>query len=166
MKDSLEDLSARARRGELDAAEQRRLQLALKASFEAHLLHRAGCEMDAEGAMLAGDDALSERIQRRVLDRAAPAAPVRRRRFSAWGIAAAVACVAAVATAGGVVGLRRLNLPSVALRTAKGVGAVRPVQPAVAERGLRVAVTAPSASAVIAGAEAPSVAPAQWLRSR
>ena len=58
MRDSIEDLSALSRRGELDSAERRRLQLALQSSSEARLLHRAGLDLDLAGAMLPGDDAL------------------------------------------------------------------------------------------------------------
>ena len=94
MRDSVEDLSALSRRGELDAAEQRRLQLALQSSSEARLLHRAGLDLDLAGSMLPGDDALAERVKRRVLARVLPAAAPRRRRLLPWGIAAAVACKA------------------------------------------------------------------------
>ena len=108
MRDSIEDLSALSRRGELDAAERRRLELALASSSEARLLHRAGLELDKGGSMLPGDDALAERVKRRVMARVLPVASVRRRRFLPWGIAAAVACVA-VAAAGTVVGYRPLR---------------------------------------------------------
>lgn len=111
MRESVEDLSALLRRGELDAAERRRLELALSSSSEAQLLHRAGLELDAEGVMLPGDDALAERVKRRVLARMQPALlalPARRRRLVPWGIAAAVACVA-LAAGGAVVGLRPLR---------------------------------------------------------
>jgi TolA-binding protein len=121
MRDSVEDLSALSRRGELDAAEQRRLQLALQSSSEARLLHRAGLELDAAGAMLPGDDALAERIKRRVLLRALPASP-RRRRLVPWGIAAAAACLAVAAVAGAVTELRPL-------RTLFGLSAAEPPAP-------------------------------------
>ena len=42
MSEGTEDLSAKARRGELHDADRRRLQLALHSSLEARLLHRAG----------------------------------------------------------------------------------------------------------------------------
>jgi TolA-binding protein len=105
MRDSVEDLSALLRRGELDAAERRRLELALVSSSEMRLLHRAGLELDQAGSMLPGDDELAERVKRRVMARVLPVAPARRRRLLPWGIAAAVACVA-VAAAGAVGGLR------------------------------------------------------------
>jgi TolA-binding protein len=108
MRDSIEDLSALLRRGELDTAERRRLELALGSSSEAQLLHRAGLELDQAGSMLPGDDALAERVKRRVLARMQPALPSRRRRLLPWGIAAAVACVA-VAAGGAVVGQRPLR---------------------------------------------------------
>jgi TolA-binding protein len=108
MRDSVEDLSALLRRGELDVAERRRLELALGSSSEAQLLHRAGLELDQAGSMLPGDDALAERVKRRVMARVLPARASRRRWFLPWGIAAAVACVA-VAAGGAVVGLRPLR---------------------------------------------------------
>jgi len=108
MRDSIEDLSALSRRGELDPAERRRLELTLASSSEARLLHRAGLELDEGGSMLPGDDALAERVKRRVMARVLPVAPARRRRLLPWGIAAAVACVT-VAAAGTVVGYRPLR---------------------------------------------------------
>jgi TolA-binding protein len=108
MRESVEDLSVLLRRGELDPAERRRLELALASSSEAQLLHRAGLELDQAGVMLPGDDALAERVKRRVMARLQPALPTRRRRLLPWGIAAAVACVA-VAAGGAVVGLRPLR---------------------------------------------------------
>ena len=108
MRDSVEDLSALARRGELDAPERRRLELTLASSSEARLLHRAGLELDQAGSMLPGDDALAERVKRRVMARVLPAAPPLRRRFVPWAIAAAVACVA-LAAGGTVLGYRPLR---------------------------------------------------------
>lgn len=110
MRDSIEDLSALSRRGELDEAEERRLRVGLESSFEARLLHRAGLELDQAGSVLPGDDALAERVQRRVLERAAPAVPARgRRRWAAWGAAAAALCVAVGAAAGNFPMLRALS---------------------------------------------------------
>jgi TolA-binding protein len=110
MRDSVEDLSALARRGELDATERRRLELALASSSEARLLHQAGLELDQAGSVLPGDDALAERVKQRVLRRALPVAvlPARRRRLLPWAIAAAVACVA-VAAGGTVAGFHPLR---------------------------------------------------------
>jgi len=109
MKDSVEDLSALARRGELDASQQRRLELALQSSSEARLLHRAGLDLDLAGSMLPGDDALAERVKRRVLLRVLPAVAPRRRRLVSWGVAAAAACLAVAAAAGAVTELRPLR---------------------------------------------------------
>jgi TolA-binding protein len=109
MRDSVEDLSALSRRGELDAAEQRRLELALQGSSEARLLHRAGLDLDLAGSMQPGDDALAERVKRRVLARVLPAAAPRRRRLVPWGVAAALACLVVAAGAGAVTGLRPLR---------------------------------------------------------
>ena len=108
MRDSVDDLIALARRGELDAAERRRLELSLGSSSEARLLHQAGLELDQAASVLPGDDALAERIKRRVMARVLPVAAPRRRRLLPWGIAAAVACVA-MAAGGAVLGLRPLR---------------------------------------------------------
>src|SRR5689334_19407459 len=108
MKDSVEDLSALSRRGELDTAERRRLELLLGSSSEARLLHQAGLELDQAGSVLPGDDALAERVKRRVMARVQPMPARRRRRLLPWAVAAAVACVA-VAAGGAVVGLRPLR---------------------------------------------------------
>jgi TolA-binding protein len=102
MSDSVEDLSARARRGELDEAGRRRLALLLEASLEARLCHRAGQELDAEDWVMPGDEERSERVIRRltsVLDRRRH--PRRARGARAWA-AAALLCggVAAAGTAG------------------------------------------------------------------
>ncbi len=144
MRDSVEDLSALSRRGELDAAERRRLEIALASSSEARLLHAAGLELDQAGSVLPGDDALAERVKQRVLRRALPAAaaPMRakRRRLLPWGIAAAVACVA-LAAGGTVAGFHPLRAvfstpaslaPKVPSK-ATGV-APRPASAAVVER--------------------------------
>jgi tetratricopeptide (TPR) repeat protein len=108
MRDSVDDLIALARRGELDAAERRRLELSLGSSSEARLLHQAGLELDQAASVLPGDDALAERIKRRVMARVLPVAAPRRHRLLPWGIAAAVACVA-MAAGGAVLGLRPLR---------------------------------------------------------
>jgi hypothetical protein len=96
MSDSTEDLSAKARRGELHDADRRRLRLALESSLEVRLLHRAGCEFDAGDAVLPGDDELADRIVRRMLTRR----DVRRRsRPRMWLLAAAALCMTAGAAA-------------------------------------------------------------------
>jgi len=141
MRESVEDLSALLRRGELDSAERRRLELALGSSSEAQLLHRAGLELDQEGSMLPGDDALAERVKRRVMARVLPAAPSRRKRLGPWALAAAVACVA-VAAGGAIVGLRPLRAM---LST--------PVQPAAPPR--KVAAPVPPAAPATLGSVLP-----------
>jgi hypothetical protein len=71
-------LSARRRRGELDQADQRRLEMALSASVESQLLHEAGCGFDAEDSWMPGDDTAAERVARAVLARAGRPRPRRR----------------------------------------------------------------------------------------
>jgi len=137
MKDSVEDLSALARRGELDTSQQRRLELALQSSSEARLLHRAGLDLDLAGSMLPGDDALAERVKRRVLSRVLPAAAPRRRRLVSWGVAAAAACLAVAAGAGAVTELRPL-------RVLFGLSAPVPPAPAHQVSGHVVATLPPS----------------------
>jgi len=94
----IEELSVRARRGELSGPERQQLELLLEGSLEARLLHRAGCEFDAEDSILAGDDAAAERVTQRVLARLS-GAPPRRRRLPYVLIAAAL-CVVTVGAAG------------------------------------------------------------------
>ena len=152
MRDSVEDLSALSRRGELDSAEQRRLQLALQSSSEARLLHRAGLDLDAAGSMLPGDDALAERVKQRVLARVSPAAAPRRRRLLPWSVAAAVACLAVAAVAGAVTELRPL-------RALLGLSVATPPAPAH-ERGAPIAPAPPTPARVSLAPEvAMSVAP-------
>lgn len=63
----IEDLIARARRGEASPAERRRLEVALHTSLEARLLYEAGLAFDREASMRPGDDALVERLASRVV---------------------------------------------------------------------------------------------------
>jgi TolA-binding protein len=146
VRDSIEDLSALSRRGELDPAEERRLRLGLESSFEARLLHRAGLELDRDGSVLAGDDALAQRVQRRVLERAAPVASARRRRFAAWGLAAAVACVAVGAAAGNFQVLRALSFgfgTPAKHEASPPKAAARPAPPAAAPPVVEAPLAAP-----------------------
>lgn len=93
----VEDLSVRARRGELDEGEEQQLRQWVTASAEAQLAHRAGIEFDQEDRVLPGDDALADRIAERVLsDRRPPA----RHRPRAWVLVAAVLLATGAATAG------------------------------------------------------------------
>ncbi len=89
-------LSARERRGELDAAERRRLEMALSASLEFQLLHEAGRGFDAEDAWLPGDDAAAERVTQAVLARTRGSRPRRR----GWVMALVGALVLVVISAG------------------------------------------------------------------
>ena len=106
MTDSLEDLSARARRGMLDENERRRLKLLLGASVEGRLLHDAGSHFDAEDSVLPGDDGIAARIVDRVLARGAKA-PAERRRRPTWLLVALAACLVSAATAGAATQYRR-----------------------------------------------------------
>jgi tetratricopeptide (TPR) repeat protein len=98
VKYSLEDLSVRSRRGELSESERKQLQLALEASMEASLAHRAGLQFDAEDSVLAGDDALAQRVTKRLLQNQPVAKRPRRRRI--WRMAAAGVCLTVAAAAG------------------------------------------------------------------
>jgi len=98
MKGSLEDLSVRARRGELDEAEERQLRLLLASSLEGRLAHRAGCEFDAEDSVLPGDDALAARLTQRVMEQQRHSRP--RRLRVGWKLATAAALSALAAAAG------------------------------------------------------------------
>jgi TolA-binding protein len=98
MKGGFEELSARARRGELSESDQRQLRVLLASSIEAQLAHRAGCEFDAEDSVLPGDDALAERVTRRLLVQMRPSRLGRLR--VGWKLAAAGALTVAAAAAG------------------------------------------------------------------
>ena len=73
MKNEIDDMSARARRGALDCSELRQLGVALDNSLEARMLYRAGCKFDALDNIMPGDDSLAERITQRILDSRCPA---------------------------------------------------------------------------------------------
>ncbi len=72
VKDEIENMTARARRGALDCTERRQLGVALDNSLEARMLYRAGCKFDALDNVLPGDDNLAERITRRVIESKSP----------------------------------------------------------------------------------------------
>jgi hypothetical protein len=73
VKDEIENMAARARRTLLDRSERRQLGVALDNSLEARMLYRAGCKFDALDNVLPGDEGLTERITRRILDAKCPA---------------------------------------------------------------------------------------------
>ena len=104
MKGGLDDLSARARRGELDEAETRQLRLLLSSSLEAQLAHRAGCEFDAEDSVLPGDDELAARLTRRMMEQQRCSRPGRLR--VGWKLATAAALSALAAAAGSAIVVR------------------------------------------------------------
>jgi TolA-binding protein len=62
MSEPLENLMARARRGELRADERTRLQIGLNASLEAALLYQAGCGFEDERVVEPGDETLLQRL--------------------------------------------------------------------------------------------------------
>lgn len=95
---SIEDLLARARRGDLTADEQRLLERGLQSSLEVKLLYDAGCQFDLESPVLSGDEDLIARLADRV---ERPRAPARRRRRPPVALlAAACLLVTGAATAG------------------------------------------------------------------
>jgi TolA-binding protein len=90
--ETFDELSARARRGELSRPEQQRLDTFLKASFEARVWHESGRQFDAEDRVQPGDHAAVERVMQRMLAaKAMTPAPrnVVRRRFAVLLVAAA-----------------------------------------------------------------------------
>jgi TolA-binding protein len=92
-----DDLSVRARRGELDDASEKRLTLLLASSREALLSHRAGLEFDAEDSLLPGDAELARRITDRVLATKPNAVPPRRSWLNpALGVAVLVGLAALI----------------------------------------------------------------------
>lgn len=115
MKDSPEDLSARSRRVTLGETDERRLGLALESSHESRLLHQAGLDFDAEDAVLPGDEAVADRVAKRVLTQVRAvrelrrSAPAGRRRLSRWAFAAAAALLSAIATAGTMIAVRHFE---------------------------------------------------------
>lgn len=76
-----EDLVALERRGPLDEAKRRRLQLCLHASADLRALHQVGCAMDQEREELPGDDVLLARVALRARRRVAQKKSVRWGRF-------------------------------------------------------------------------------------
>lgn len=143
MSESFEELSARARRGELSRAEQEQLRWYLKASLEARLWHEAACQSDAEDTVLPGDHDAAQRVMQRALADLAPAQ--RRQRHLSVPIAAAVLLMASVAAAS-VAGLgywreRKLLASPLSRHTA----ARRPAPPEPAR--VAALVEAPAASA-------------------
>ncbi len=115
MKDSPEDLSARSRRVTLGETDERRLGLALESSHESRLLHQAGLDFDAEDAVLPGDEAVADRVAKRVLTQVRAvrelrrSKPAGRRRLSRWAFAAAAALLSAIATAGTMLAVRHFE---------------------------------------------------------
>jgi TolA-binding protein len=97
VKTSLEDLSARARRGQLGDTESSELERLLETSLEARLAHRAGLEFDREDSVLVGDHALAERINRRLI---APRPRARTRRRRVVALVVGGVCTAMAAAAG------------------------------------------------------------------
>jgi TolA-binding protein len=99
MSESFEELSARARRGELSRPEQERLRIYLKSSLEARLWHEAGTQIDAQDAVLPGDHDAAQRVLLRALSQFPEQRGRRSRRVPAWVFVAAVLLVASVSAA-------------------------------------------------------------------
>ena len=100
-KTNLEDLMARARRGELTTEEERRLAIATETSLEARLLYDAGRGFDRESPVRPGDEALVERLADRV-ESADKVRASRAGRVTVLGAAAAVFIASAAAATGWV----------------------------------------------------------------
>lgn len=103
-----EDLLVRARREELDAADERRLAVALQSSRELELLYRAGVGFDTEASLVPGDEERMKRLVERTLARKAahrptPAlervAPPSMARTAALGVLVGALSFAALASA-------------------------------------------------------------------
>ncbi|HVY30204.1 MAG TPA: tetratricopeptide repeat protein [Polyangiaceae bacterium] len=97
MSDTFDELSARARRGELPRPEQQRLDTFLKASFEARVWHEAGRELDAEDSVRPGDHAAVERVMKRTLTALSSKPRRSRRKWVVLLVAAALFGVSAAA---------------------------------------------------------------------
>ena len=159
MSGSLEDFSVRARRGELDEAEERQLRLLLASSLEARLAHRAGCEFDAEDSVLPGDDALAARLTQRVMDQQRRTRPGRLR--VGWKLTAAAALSVAAAAAGPALVERvQATFHRAEVETAPAKPVVPSPRPA-AVRGNRAAAEAPAPSATLEPSADEPVEPAR-----
>lgn len=122
MSESFDELSARARRGELSRPEQQRLETFLKASFEARVWHEAGRQIDAEDVVRAGDHAAVERVMKRTLTALSPAPRRGARKRLALPLVAAAVLGASLAAAS-VQGVRwwRAQAREVAVTAPRGV---------------------------------------------
>ncbi len=107
-RDAMEDLLIAARRGGLSEAEQRGLREALASSVETRLLYEAGCAFDGEAPVLAGDEALIERMVRQVEKQQSRRAAFRPARYVAYGVVLGL-LIAGVAA--GAIELLRHHLP-------------------------------------------------------
>jgi len=120
-----EDLSIRARRGDMRAQEQRALDHTLDAHPDLRLAHELGRDFDQELCVLPGDDALIFRASERAL-----AKPRARRRAKRWGLALGLAAAISISTAAAMT-LWRTREPSHPSRVAKVVRAPTPQSGAV-----------------------------------
>ena len=162
MSHAIEDLAARARRGELDDDERRKLKAMLAASVEGRLLYEAGLDFDRENAVLPGDDAIAAKIADRVLARSRRTPHVKTRRK--WILLAVAACLVTAAAAGaaaryrGVLVARRTIATTLGNRTATPTRDPRP--PLTTAIGSPVSAAAPVApSDTLADVELPPPAP-------
>lgn len=134
-----DDLSIRARRGELDEHERAQFAVLLGQSVETQLAHRAGCEFDAVDRVLPGDEEVARRITERVLGAPPPNVPLTR---AGWLKPVVLSLM--LAGAGASVGLWRSARPPVVASPAR---VVLPSAPALA------AAPAPVPCATSAAAE-------------
>lgn len=132
------DLSARARRQALSAAELREFELELESSAQARLFHRVGREFDAEDVALPGDQQASQRVVARLLGELPNVRVRSRARFAASLLAAAV-LVASVAGAT-VLGVRLFGEKSKPPASAAG-----PVLRAIPEHERSPSLSGPTA---------------------
>lgn len=154
MKSSVEDLSARARRGELGESELLELEQLIESSHEARLAHQAGQEFDAEDSVLAGDEALATRINQKLFERRAEPRPSRR--FRAIGLVVGGVCTTVAAAAAGPGLLHQMKfLLSDVIEVRAPAAPQTPPQASNAGRAPRSVASIPNAAPTVSAAIAP-----------
>jgi TolA-binding protein len=150
-----DELSARARRGELSRADQQRLEVFLKSSLEARLWHGAARELDEQDRVLPGDHDAVERVMQRTLS-AFPARRTRSRRPLGTLLAVAALCIVSVAAAS-IEGVRYFRAPTKSLAVKAPAPVIVKASPVTVKVPPLRAVVAPSASAPLAAPSALSM---------